>query len=53
MRASVERVRALYAEAVDIDSVVRLEAELTRRETDLEVLLATSRRSRTASRCRR
>ena len=41
MRASVERVRALYAEAVDIDSVVRLEAELTRRETDLEVLLAT------------
>ncbi|MET0459681.1 MAG: DUF4349 domain-containing protein, partial [Ilumatobacteraceae bacterium] len=41
MRASVERVRALYAEAVDIDSVVRLEAELTRRETDLEVLLGT------------
>jgi hypothetical protein len=40
MRASVERVRALYAEATDIDSVVRLEAELTRRETDLEVLLA-------------
>lgn len=40
MRASVERVRALYAQASDIDSVVRLEAELTRRETDLEVLLA-------------
>ena len=40
LRASVERVRALYAEAVDIDSIVRLEAELTRRETDLEVLLA-------------
>ncbi len=40
MRASVERVRALYAEATDIDTIVRLEAELTRRETDLEVLLA-------------
>ena len=40
LRASVERVRALYAEATDIDSIVRLEAELTRRETDLEVLLA-------------
>ena len=40
LRASVERVRALYAEAVDIDSIVRLEAELTRRETDLEMLLA-------------
>jgi len=40
LRASVERVRALYDEAVDIDSIVRLEAELTRRETDLEVLLA-------------
>jgi hypothetical protein len=40
LRASIERVRALYAEAVDIDSIVRLEAELTRRETDLEMLLA-------------
>jgi Domain of unknown function (DUF4349) len=40
LRASVERVRALFAEATDIDSIVRLEAELTRRETDLEVLLA-------------
>ena len=40
LRASVERVRALYAEATDIDSIVRLEAELTRRETDLEILLA-------------
>ena len=41
MRASVERVRALYAEATDIDRSCDLEAELTRRETDLEVLLAT------------
>ncbi len=41
MRASVERVRALYDQAADIDSIVRLEAELTRRETDLEVALAT------------
>lgn len=40
LRASVERVRALYDQAADIDSIVRLEAELTRRETDLEVLLA-------------
>ena len=38
--ASVERVRALYAQATAIDSIVRLEAELTRRATDLEVLLA-------------
>ncbi|MET0145225.1 MAG: DUF4349 domain-containing protein [Ilumatobacteraceae bacterium] len=40
MRASVERVRALYDQAADIDTIVRLEAELTRRETDLEVALA-------------
>ena len=40
LRASVERVRALYDQAVDIDGIVRLEAELTRRETDLEMLLA-------------
>ena len=40
MRASIERVRALYAEATDIDSIVRLEAELTQRETALEQLLA-------------
>ena len=40
LRASIERVRALYSEAVDIDSIVRLEAELTQRETTLEQLLA-------------
>ncbi|MGI9052947.1 MAG: DUF4349 domain-containing protein [Ilumatobacteraceae bacterium] len=43
MRASVERVRALLAEAVDIDGIVRLEAELTSRETELERLLAAQR----------
>lgn len=43
MRASVERIRALLAEAVDIDGVVRLEAELTSRETELERLLAAQR----------
>ncbi|MGI9031729.1 MAG: DUF4349 domain-containing protein [Ilumatobacteraceae bacterium] len=43
LRASVERVRALLAEAVDIDGIVRLEAELTSRETELERLLATQR----------
>lgn len=40
LQASVERVRALYEQAVDIDSIVRLEAELTARETDLEMMLA-------------
>ncbi|MGH9271497.1 MAG: DUF4349 domain-containing protein, partial [Ilumatobacteraceae bacterium] len=43
LRASVERVRALLAEAVDIDGIVRLEAELTARETELEQLLAGQR----------
>ena len=43
LRASVERVRALLAQAVDIDGIVRLEAELTARETELEQLLAGQR----------
>ncbi len=38
-RASLDRVRALLAKAVDIDEVVRIEAEVTRREADLESLL--------------
>jgi hypothetical protein len=40
-RASIERIRELYANAVDVDAVVRIEAELTSRETVLEQLLAT------------
>jgi len=40
-RASIERIRELYANAVDVDAVVRIEAELTNRETVLEQLLAT------------
>jgi hypothetical protein len=40
-RASIERIRELYATAVDVDSIVRIEAELTNRETVLEQLLAT------------
>jgi hypothetical protein len=39
-RASVERVRALLAEAVDLGQVVQVEAELTRRTADLESLQA-------------
>jgi len=38
MRASVERVRALMAQAKDIGQVVVLESELSRREADLESL---------------
>ena len=38
MRASVERVRALMAQAKDIGQVVVLEGELSRREADLESL---------------
>jgi hypothetical protein len=38
-RASLDRVRALLAKAVDIDEIVRIEAEVTRREADLESLL--------------
>jgi acetolactate synthase small subunit len=40
-RASIERIRELYASAVDVDAIVRIEAELTNRETALEQLLAT------------
>ncbi len=40
-RASIERIRELYANAADVDSIVRIEAELTNRETVLEQLLAT------------
>ena len=39
-RASVERVRALLAEAGDLGEVVQIEAELTRRTADLESLQA-------------
>jgi Domain of unknown function (DUF4349) len=42
-RASVERVRVLLAEATDIQGIVRLEAELTDREIELETLLASQR----------
>jgi len=38
MRASVERVRALMAQAKDIGQVVALEGELSQREADLESL---------------
>jgi Domain of unknown function (DUF4349) len=38
MRASVERVRVLMAQAKDIGQVVVLEGELSRREADLESL---------------
>jgi len=39
-RASVARVRELYATATDVESIVRIEGELTNRETALEQLLA-------------
>ncbi len=39
-RASIERIRELYANAVDVDAIVRIEAELTSRETVLEQMLA-------------
>ncbi|MFF4340172.1 DUF4349 domain-containing protein [Kitasatospora sp. NPDC001540] len=38
MRASVDRVRALMADAKSLSEVVSLESELTRRESDLESL---------------
>ncbi|MGW4383347.1 DUF4349 domain-containing protein [Kitasatospora sp. NPDC004531] len=38
MRASVDRVRALMADAKTLAEVVSLESELTRREADLEAL---------------
>ncbi len=39
-RASVQRVRALLAKATTIGEIVSVETELTRREADLESLLA-------------
>ena len=42
-RASVERIRALLSEATTIGEVVRIESELSRREADLEALLAQQR----------
>jgi len=38
MRASVERVRALMAQAKDLGQVVALESEMSRRQADLESL---------------
>lgn len=38
-RASLDRVRALLAQATDIEEIVRVESEVTRREADLESLL--------------
>ena len=40
---SVDRVRALLAEATDLREVIDLESELTRRQTDLERLQASQR----------
>ena len=40
-RASVARIRELYATATDVEAIVRIEGELTNRETALEQLLAT------------
>lgn len=37
-RASVDRVRALLARATTVDEIVRIEGELTNRESDLESL---------------
>lgn len=42
-QASVDRVRELLATATDLDAVVKIEAELTVRETALETLLASRR----------
>jgi hypothetical protein len=39
-RASVARIRELYSTATDVDAIVRIEADLTNRETALEQLLA-------------
>lgn len=40
MRVSVERVRAFLEDAKDLNQIVALEAELTRRQSDLEALEA-------------
>ena len=42
-RASVVRIRALLSQATTIGEVVRIESELSRREADLESLLAQQR----------
>ena len=42
-QASVDRVRTLLATATDLDAIIRIEGELTIRETSLEQLLATER----------
>ena len=42
-RASVDRIRSLLSEATTIGEVVRIESELSRREADLESLLAQQR----------
>ena len=42
-QASVDRVRTLLADAKDIDAIIRIEGELTIRETALEQLLAVER----------
>ena len=39
-RASVARIRELHATATDVEAIVRIEGELTNRETALEQLLA-------------
>jgi hypothetical protein len=39
-RASIARIRELYTSATDLEAIVRIEAELTDRETTLEQLLA-------------
>ncbi len=39
-RASIARIRELYASATDVESIVRIEGELTNRETALEQMLA-------------
>ncbi len=40
MRVSVERVRAFLKDATDLNQIVAMEAELTRRQSDLEALEA-------------
>lgn len=42
-QASVDRVRLLLSTATDLDAIIRIEGELTIRETALEQLLATER----------
>ncbi|HVQ89038.1 MAG TPA: DUF4349 domain-containing protein [Actinomycetes bacterium] len=42
-RASVARIRVLLGQATSLGEVVRIESQLSRREADLEALLATQR----------